>query len=171
MATGRHVNVARSPLMGGRRQGWWPMESSRASNSCRTKKIAAWPLLATSGWCRSYPTISGEDFTTMTTEKRNFNMNIIDLLTSPYSVCPTLCRIWSTASCTVTNSLLLGILSEKKPAVSSCSTTHADRWPKKEPNESTITETLSDRWVRWGQCDAAKARALSYHYLMIPWMH
>lgn len=45
------------------------------------------------------------------------------------SVCPSFLRIWSTASCTVTNSRLFGMDSEKKPAVSSCSTTHANIWP------------------------------------------
>lgn len=118
MTTSRHVNVARSHLMG---------EETRL-----TKKIEAWPLLATPEWCRSYPARIGTDFTIMTAEKQHFDMNITNLLTCTYSVCPHLCRIWSTASCTVTNSRLLGMLSEKKPAVSSCSTTHADRWPQKK---------------------------------------
>lgn len=52
-----------------------------------------------------------------------------DELTTIKSVYPSLLRTWSTASCTVANSLLFGMLSEKKPALSNCSTTHAGIWP------------------------------------------
>lgn len=65
-----------------------------------------------------------------------------DALTRTESAVAALWRMWLTASCTVTNSLLFGMDSEKKLALSSCSTTHA----KTDADTCTRTVKHGSKW-------------------------
>lgn len=144
--------MCRALIWWGRRQGWRPMESNVAANSWRrTKKIAAWPLLATLEWCRSHPAIIGGVFF-MTTEGKKKLIWILQIYLQVYIPYVPICAGYEVQHHVLWQTVCSWGYCLRRNQQFPAAPRHMliDDHKKKKANESIITEYLSGRWVRWG---------------------